>query len=419
MKTTRTVASYALLAAVIALAGCVTSQSASKLAQGVVPAANGFTTDSSQGRGKIIEACPDRRPGHAHCDALILDGTPERDGGSGPNGGFAPAQLQAAYNLPSASKGSGQVVAIVEAYDSPNAASDLATYRSYFGLPPASFYKYNQEGQQYNYPESCTNSPDNWCPEFALDPQMVSASCPNCTIYLIEANSNSVPDLEAAEAEAVALGAHIVSNSWSCSPPCGFKESAFKTPGVVYLFDAGDNGYMVSQPMEFASVVSVGGTRLIEGGRKRGWRETVWGGAGYGPYGTGAACTTEPKPSWQHDPGCKGRTANDVSAVADPYTGPSIYDTYGQNSGWVVDGGNSVSTPLIAGVFALAGNAASQHGGETFWEKKHENPDDLNPVLLGSDGYCSPRYLCTDGTHEYAHYGGPTGWGTPNGIGAF
>jgi subtilase family serine protease len=422
MKATRTVASYALLVAVIALAGCVTSQSVSKLAQGVVPAANGFTTDSSQGRGKIIEACPDRRPGHAQCAALTLEGTPERDGGAGPNGGFAPADLQASYNLPSASKGSGQIVALVEAYDSPNAASDLATYRSYFGLPAARFFKYNQLGQQYNYPETCTDSPDNWCPEFAIDPQMVSASCPNCTIYLIEANSDSVADLEASEAEAVTLGAHIVSNSWyfPCSTGrCQFKESYFNTPGVVYLACAGDNGYVVSQPMEFGSVVSVGGTRLVKGGRKRGWSESVWGGAGYGPYGTGAACTTAPKPSWQRDPGCKGRTANDVSAVADPYTGVSIYDTYGQNGGWVVDGGTSVATALIAGIFALAGNVASQNGGETFWEKKHENPDDLNPVLRGSDGYCSPRYLCTDGTHEYKNYGGPTGWGTPNGIGAF
>ena len=85
-----------------------------------------------------------------------------------------------------------------------------------------------------------------------------------------------------------------------------------------------------------------------------------------------------------------------MSAIADPYTGVAVYDTYGQNSGWVVDGGTSVSTPIVAGVFALAGNAASQDGGETFWEKKHENPNDLNPVLRGSDGYCSPIYLCTD-----------------------
>jgi subtilase family serine protease len=414
-----------LLAAVMVLAGCAASQPGSNLTGIVTSNQGNFTARAMQGGRNVIAACPQARPGHAQCAALLLDGTPDRDGGSGPNGGFSPAQLQAAYNLPSASKGSGQIVAIVLAYDSPNTASDLATYRSYFGLPPATFYKYNQKGQQYDYPESCTNSPNRWCGEFAIDPQMVSASCPNCTIYLIEANSDKTADLEAAEAEAVALGAHIVSNSWyyQCSTgACDFKEAYFNKPGVVYLACAGDAGYKASQPMEFGSVVSVGGTHLVEGGGKRGWSESVFGGGGFGPgnWGTGAACSTVKKPSWQHDPGCSGRTANDVSAVADPVTGVAVYDTYGDSgTGWRVDGGTSVATPLIGGIFALAGNATSQDGGRTFWDKHHQNPNDLNPVLRGSDGHCGPTYLCTDGTHEYRSYGGPTGWGTPNGIGAF
>ena len=415
MKTIGTPASFGLWLAVISLAGCG-AQAGSKIAEGVVPAANSnVATGSKPGHGKVIAACPHRRPGHAQCAALILDGAPIQDGGSGPNGGFTPAQLQAAYNLPSASKGSGQIVAIVLAYDNAEAASNLAYYRSYFGLPPANFYKFNQYGQQYSYPENCKNSPDNWCIEFSLDPQMVSASCPNCTIYLVEANSDSAADLEAAEAEAVTLGAHIVSNSWvwTCPPEC-FKDSYFDSPGVVYLAAAGDWGYAAYQPMEFSSVVSVGGTHLVQGGGKRGWTETVWGGAGFAPWGTGGACTDQPKPSWQHDPGCNFRTANDVAAIGDPFTGPAVY-----NSGWSIDGGTSVGTPLLAGVFALAGNAASQNGGKTFWETKHQRPDDLNPVLRGSNGYCSPTYLCVDGTHEYKNYGGPTGWGTPNGIAAF
>jgi subtilase family serine protease len=423
MKTIGSRTSYGLFVAVIMLAGCGGAQSGSRLAEGIMPVGSGNLAPSSvSGQRKIIAACPDRRPDRAQCAALILDGTPERDGGSGPKGGFTPAQLQAAYNLPSASRGSGQIVAIVVAYDSPNTASDLATYRSYFGLAAANFYKFNQYGQQYNYPESCKDSPDNWCGEFALDPQMVSASCPNCTIYLIEANSDSTTDLEAAEAEAVTLGAHIVTNSWyfACSSSCDFQESYFDRPGVVYLAAAGDAGYLAAQPMEFGSIVSVGGTHLVQGGGKRGWSETVCGGGWYGGtyYATGAACSTEPKPSWQHDPGCKGRTANDVSAVADPVTGVSAYDTY-DRSGWFIGGGTSVASPLIAGVFALAGNATSQDAGRTFWEKRHQNPNDLNPVLHGSDGHCSPTYLCSDGTHEYKDYGGPTGWGTPNGIGAF
>lgn len=423
MKTIDSRTSYGLFVAVIVLAGCGGAQSGSKLAEGIVPGVNGnSTTASSQKRGKVIAVCPDRHRGEALCEALILNGTPERDGASGPSGGFSPADLQAAYDLPSTSKGSGQIVAIVDAYDDPNVASDLAYYRSYFGLSAANFYKFNQYGQQYNYPESCLNKQGRWCGEIALDPQMVSASCPNCTIYLVEANSGSVADLETAEAEAVALGAHVVSNSWlySCPSYC-FNESYFSTRGVVYLAAAGDNSYNVAQPMEFGSVVSVGGTHLMKGGGKRGWSESVWGGGGFPGFlnGTGGGCSAEVKPSWQHDPGCKGRTANDVAAVADPVTGVATYDTYAGGTGWTVGGGTSVATAFLAGVFGLAGNATSQDAGRTFWQKQHENPADLNPVLRGSNGHCNPTYLCTDGTHEYKDYGGPTGWGTPNGVGAF
>ena len=412
MKTVAGHTSLGLLVAVIALAGCGASQSGSRVA-GVVPPNNGnVTTASPLGHRKVIAACPDRRPGVAQCMALILEGRPDPDGGSGPNGGFAPADLKAAYNLPSSSAGSGQIVAIVDAHDNPNAASDLAAYRSYFGLPPANFAKYNQEGQQGNYPKADSG----WGVEIDLDVEMVSAACPNCTVYLVEAKDGN--SLGTAEREAVKLGAHIVSNSWTWSPS---SESDFDTPGIVYLAAAGDRGYGASQPMEFESVVSVGGTHLVKGGGKRGWSESVWGGGGFGPFniGTGAACSSAQKPSWQHDPGCPGRTANDVAAVADPVTGVAIYDTYGGYSGWLTTGGTSVATPLIASVFALAGNATSQDAGKTFWERQHENFNDLNPVLRGSNGFCTPAYFCTDGTHEYKKYGGPTGWGTPNGIGAF
>ena len=112
------------------------------------------------------------------------------------------------------------------------------------------------------------------------------------------------------------------------------------------------------------------------------------------------------------------RTANDVAAISDPATGPAIYDTYGYK-GWLVGGGTSTASPFIAGIFALAGNAESQNGGETFWEKSHEGGKDLFPITRGYNGSCDPQYLCTDGTRDYRSYGGPTGWGTPNGIGAF
>ncbi|MGA8535066.1 MAG: hypothetical protein WB615_13240, partial [Candidatus Tumulicola sp.] len=100
---------------------------------------------------------------------------------------------------------------------------------------------------------------------------MVSAKCPLCTIYLVEANSNQWSDLEAAEKEAVALGATIVSNSYSGS---GASQSDFDTKHVTYLASSGDGGYGIADPADFGSVVAVGGTR--------GWTETVWSGAGAG-----------------------------------------------------------------------------------------------------------------------------------------
>ncbi len=321
--------------------------------------------------------------------------------------GWAPSDLQAAYNLPSSSKGSGQIVAIVMAYDNPNVASDLATYRSYFGLPAANFYKYNQTGQQGNYPMGSTN----WGVEIDLDVEMVSASCPNCTIYLVEANTNSISDFETAEAEAVTLGAHILSNSWICYgtfADCGTRQSYFDTPGVTYVAAGGDHGYGANTPSAFGSVVSVGGTVLAKSGSK--YKEVVW-------TGTGAGCASGvTKPSWQHDPGCTYRTANDVAAVASDV---AEYDSYGY-ADWMTAGGTSVATPLIAGIYGLAGNASSQDAGKKFWTlTKQQRKKDLRVISEGSDGGCGGSYLCTAGTGQYQTYSGPSGWGSPNGIGAF
>jgi subtilase family serine protease len=324
--------------------------------------------------------------------------------------GLTPADLESAYNLPSTSKGSGQVVAIVDAYDNPNVASDLAEYRSTFGLGTAQFTKYNQEGQQSNYPEGDTG----WGVEIDLDVAMVSASCPNCTIWLFEANSNNFLDLAAAEVEAVKLGATIISNSYSatgCKRICSQKiKKYFGTRGVTYLASAGDDGYGIGVPAQLESVVSVGGTDLTPSSGSRGWQETVW-------DGSGAGCSKAPKPYWQHDKGCKGRTANDVSA--DGGVPVAEYDTYGQ-AGWIQVYGTSVSSPLLGGVFGLAGNSTKQSGGKAFWTLS--GPDrkkDLFEITSGNDGTCTPTYLCTAGTGEYKDYSGPAGWGTPNGIAAF
>jgi subtilase family serine protease len=135
--------------------------------------------------------------------------------------GFTAQQLETAYNLTSKlGNGSGTKVAVIEAGDLSAASTDLSQYRTQYGLGEASFFKYNETGQQSNYPPGCGNY--GWCLETDLDIDMVSASCPKCTIYLMEAKSG-ISDFEAAEAEAVTLGATILSNSWICygSYDCG------------------------------------------------------------------------------------------------------------------------------------------------------------------------------------------------------
>jgi subtilase family serine protease len=346
-------------------------------------------------------ACTDTpRPGYAECDVLIMNGKGQRA-----IFGWQPIDFQTRYNLPSSTNGAGQIVAIVDAYDQVNAATDLAAYRTQFGLGTANFTKYNQVGQKKNYPISCVGqSGGGWCVEIDLDIEMVSAVCPKCTIYLVEANSNSSNDLDAAEAEAVALGAHIVSNSWGCpgSNSCD-DVTKFETPGVVYLASAGDSRYGTQAPAAFGSVVSVGGTVLQKQGSV--YNETTW-------PDTGSGCATGiTKPSWQHDSGCTYRTMNDASAVAE-----NVAEYIAQYGGWVTVGGTSVSSPMLGGVFGLAGNASTQTAAKKFWTQRERKYDhDLHDITTGNNGSCTPKYLCTAG----AGYDGPTGWGTPNGIKAF
>ncbi len=307
--------------------------------------------------------------------------------------GWSPASLEAAYDLPSASKGSGQIVAVVNAYDNPNVSADLASYRSTFGLPPANFTKYNQDGQTGDYPEAN----GGWGIEIDLDVEMLSASCPNCTIDLVEANSNDTKNLEAALTQAVKLGAHVVSVSWGCEGSECVDKSYFRAKGVEYLASAGDGGLGVSYPSAFDSVVATGGTVLSKGGGgKRGWTESVW-------PGESGGCTSERKPKWQHDPYCRSRLTNDVASVA---TNLPEYDSYGQN-GWITVEGTSAGAPFLAGVFALAGNAAEQKGGRTFWQAAHRKY--LYPVERGGSS-CA---------YAMGRYNTCTGWGTPHGVAAF
>ncbi|MEU8715101.1 MULTISPECIES: putative Ig domain-containing protein [unclassified Streptomyces] len=327
--------------------------------------------------------------------------------------GLSPSNLHSAYNLPSTG-GSGLTVAVVDAYNDPNAASDLATYRSQFGLSACT--KANGCFKQVSQTGSTTSLPTNdsgWAGEEALDIDMVSAVCPNCNIILVEANSANDTDLGTAENEAVALGAKFVSNSWGgseSSSQTSEDTSYFKHPGVAITVSAGDEDYGAEFPATSQYVTAVGGTALSTSSNSRGWTESVW--KTSSSEGTGSGCSAyDAKPSWQTDTGCSKRMESDVSAVADPATGVAVYDTYG-GSGWAVYGGTSASSPIIAGVYALAGTPGASDYPAKY---PYSHTGNLYDVTSGNNGSCSTSYFCTAGTG----YDGPTGWGTPNGTTAF
>jgi N-acetylneuraminic acid mutarotase len=333
--------------------------------------------------------------------------------------GYGPPDFQSAYNLPSATAGSGETVAIVDAGDDPTAEADLGVYRQQYGLPACTtangcFEKVNQEGQQGSYPPVVSG----WPVEESLDVDMVSAICPDCRILLVEANSALNTDLDAAENEAVTLGAKFVSNSWgSCESSGDQQENTyFNHPGVAITVAGGDSGYdnyrqqcsSPNWPAASQYVTSVGGTSLTkDSGVSRGWSEAVW-------ADTGSGCSIEePKPSWQTDTGCANRTSNDVSADADPATGAAIYDT-NDEGGWLEVGGTSEAAPIIAAVYALAGAPVAGTYPASY---PYAASSALNDVTSGSNynQSCTPAYLCTAGPG----YDGPTGLGTPNGVAAF
>ncbi|MEU9342890.1 putative Ig domain-containing protein [Streptomyces sp. NPDC048278] len=327
--------------------------------------------------------------------------------------GLSPTNLHSAYNLPSTG-GSGLTVAVVDAYNDPNAASDLATYRSQYGLSACTVA--NGCFKQVSQTGSTTSLPTNdsgWAGEEALDIDMVSAVCPNCNIILVEASSATDSDLGTAENEAVALGAKFVSNSWGgseSSSQTSEDTSYFKHPGVAITVSAGDEDYGAEYPATSQYVTAVGGTALSTSSSTRGWTESVW--KTSSSEGTGSGCSSyDAKPSWQTDTGCTKRMESDVSAVADPATGVAVYDTYG-GSGWAVYGGTSASSPIIAGVYALAGTPGSSDYPAKY---PYSHTGNLYDVTSGNNGSCSTSYFCTAGTG----YDGPTGWGTPNGTTAF
>lgn len=347
------------------------------------------------------------------------DGITPKAGDATTPSGYGPSDLQDAYGLTSAaaSNGDGETIAIVDAYDDPNAEADLAKYRSQYGLSACTtsngcFKKVGQTGSATSLP----SADSGWAQEISLDVDMASATCPNCNILLVEASSASMEDLGTAVNEAVKLGAKYVSNSYGgpeSSSDASYDSTYFNHPGVAITVSAGDSAYGAEYPAASRYVTAVGGTKLSTSSTSRGWTESVW--KTSSTEGTGSGCSSyDTKPSWQTDSGCGNRMIADVSAVADPATGVSVYDSYGVTAGWYTFGGTSASAPIIAGVYALAGTPSSGSYPAQF-PYNAAGTSALNDVTSGNNGTCSTSYFCT----ARSGYDGPTGWGTPQGLAAF
>ena len=410
MRSTRRIAALAI--AVVTAGGIALATSAQAAPVAPARSAPARTVMHSCARPTSASA----RAGKMFCDAIVVGSAKTAATaalGAHPDAtvsGYGPSQLQSAYKLPSATAGSGQTVAIVDAYDDPNAEADLGVYRSNFGLSACTtangcFRKVSQTGTT-TYPKKNAS----WAEEISLDLDMVSAICPNCHILLVEAKTPTTVNLGTAVNEAAALHATEISNSYGGGDVSDASAPYYNHPGIAITASSGDGGYGVEFPASSHYVTAVGGTSLNTSTNSRGWSETAWNGAGSGCSTQNSALTGQATFST----GCAKRAVADVSAVADPNTGVAVYDSlaYQGYVGWLVFGGTSVSSPIIASVFALAGNAASTTNNYPY---TNDSASTLFDVTSGSNGSCSPSQLCTARTG----WDGPTGLGTPNGVGAF
>jgi len=321
--------------------------------------------------------------------------------------GLGPADLASAYKL-DASKAPTVTIAIVDAFHYPNVESDLATYRSQFGLPPCTkasgcLRVVNQNGATSPLPGNAPPN-DDWTVEAALDLDMASAACPSCKLVLVEAQDDRSNGLFIAQNGAAAqAGVVAISDSWGGGSDGteGSLETFFNHPGVAIFASSGDSGFTGAAgdyPSTSAFVTAVGGTSLVKSASTaRGWTEGAWSGAG-------STCSTViGKPSWQTQTVCAKRAASDISAVANPNTGVAVFNAGA--GGWIVVGGTSASSPFVAGVYArysLAGQPPSYA-----WTHASEYFD----VTTGSNGSCGTK-MCNAG----AGWDGPTGIGSPNGT---
>jgi subtilase family serine protease len=338
---------------------------------------------------------------------------------------FNGAQIQHAYGMDAVTlydsngnaypgDGSGETIAIVDAYRELNIASDLAHFDSIYGLPdPPSF--------QEVYAQGTPAGNTSWGLEIALDVEYAHAMAPGANILLVEAQTNSTSNLYGAVDVARNYpGVATVSMSWGSSESPGQNASDFhfRTPsghnGVSFFAASGDTGGQKIYPAMSPYVVSVGGTSLTTGSGGDWKSESAWSGSG------GGQSSYSPELRYQFPVQSSGmRQGPDVSADANPSTGVDVYDTYGY-SGVVVVGGTSAASPMWAGVIAVADEGFNLQGFDTV---------DSNRVHFGLYGLAYQYYPYYDGIdfHDIQSgsagghaatlgYDEATGLGTPSGY---
>jgi subtilase family serine protease len=396
MRRTRGIVVATLTAAIGLTAGAVGAASSAD----AVPGAHGQ------------RVCTDAKAGEANCHALKLvdaNGQAVASPNAATPSGKSPADIQSAYKLTGLSSGA-RAVAIVDAYGYPNAERDLGVYRSQFGLSSCTTANGCLRIIDQNGGTNLPRINVGWAQEQALDLDAVSATCPDCRIVLVQAKSASFADLgTAVNTAAKQPGVVAISNSYGGGDaPDTTYGSYYNHPGIAVTASTGDNGYQGgSYPASSSYVTAVGGTSLTAASNARGWSETVWSGAGSGcsTYNTALAAAAP------FGTGCAKRAMADVSAVADPQTGLAVYaPTTRSNSSWAQYGGTSLSSPIIAAVYALSGNTAGYANATPY-----AHTSSLFDVTSGSNGSCPTTQWCKARTG----WDGPTGLGTPNGVGAF
>ena len=305
--------------------------------------------------------------------------------------GLSPSVIKGAYGFSTnPAAGSGQTVAIVDAYDDPNAEADLGVFTGQYSLPSCvasngCFTKVNQTGGT-KYPRTDSG----WALEISLDVQWAHAIAPGAKILLVEAKSANFSDLMAAE-DYAKTHANYVSNSWGAAEFSGETayDSHFVQSGVSFFVSSGDNGTPAQYPSASPNVISVGGTTLNFSGSTL-TSETGWSGSGGGcsAYETGTAAQLGYGTFAQVNCGTK-RGTPDVSLDADPASGVSVYDSvrYQGQLGWWAVGGTSASSPMWAARSADSGanvNAAYVYANNITFRDITSGNNGL-PCLTGYD----------------------------------